>query len=241
MKKNNILITTFAAACIILSAPINAFSVKESFQKAKNAFYNKYIYSERYFIKKEENKLDKNLKTFILDKNAPTMMRPERNKYEVGDYEYLTTTWYNRGTWKAIVEVKFTDGPCVKIVKPVRFLSYTLLSKHIIHTLKDALKTSVKDAQLENNSIHTLVKHENKEFELIVFYPSNGQKLNNAAKRAVADNDWQGLEDILIMYKPDVYLTSTQTKLAEVYKIKNFDRLICHIVAGLKKEKFSYN
>ena len=240
MKKNNILITTFTAACIMLSAPVNAFSIKESFQRAKNAFYNKYIYSERYFIKKEESKLNKNLQTFILDKNAPAMMRPERNKYAIGDYEYSTTTWYNRGTWKAIVEVKFTDGPCVKIVKPVHFLNYTLLSKRVINTLRDVLKTNIKDAELENNSTHTLVKHENKEFDLVVLYPSSGQKVNNAVKRAVANNDWNDLKEILIMYKPNIYLTSMQTKPTEMYQIKNFDRLICHIVAGLKKEKFSY-
>src|ERR1700679_3722613 len=124
MKKNSLLITTLAVVFILSSAPVNALNIKESFLNAKTAFYNKYIYSEPYCIKKEEGKLDRNLKTFVLDKSAPTMMHPEKLHYMIGDYEYSTATWYNRGTWKAVVELKFVDGPCVKIVKPVHFLDY---------------------------------------------------------------------------------------------------------------------
>jgi hypothetical protein len=240
MKKNSLLITALAVAFIVSSAPVNAFNVKESFQKAKSAFYNKYIYSERYCIKKEEGKLDRNLKTFVLDKNAPTMMHPEKHQFMVGDYEYSTATWYNRGTWKAIVEVKFVDGPCVKIIKPVRALDYTLLSKYEISSLKNILTIQTKQPQLENSSTSITFKNGNKEFALTVFYPSNGQKVNNAVRRAVANEDWATLQEILLMYKPVVYLTSLETKPTEVYQVKNFDPLIKHIVTGLKRQKFSY-
>lgn len=241
MKKYTIVITAFTAAMILSSSQLQAFNIKESFQRAKNYIYNKYIYSERYCIKKEEARLDKNLKTFVLDKNAPSKMHPDKHQYKVGSYEYWVETWYNRGNFHAIADIKFDNGPTVQIVKPVHYIDYTLLSRQEMNTLKDMLMMKIKVPELENTTASVeLTNKDKKQVRLNVFFPSHGQKLNNAVVRTVNNKAWKALKEILLMHKPIVSLTHMETKPMEIYRVKNFDPVIKQIITGLKIQKFSY-